>query len=211
MAHTVTSGMQTLRALIALSLGAGVLLSGAQAERTSEPFTVRAGSDFQSLGRLELRHTKHAVTYADAIAVFGRPSSCRLDGSPADALARWRPIGVRLRLTTLGTLPRGTNGCTAPRWIHIDSAFASDSRWHTKLGLHIGSSVADLRRLYPLAIYQRRPNGNWPAPAYWIAHVRERCVIGICSSRYVTVPRLTAHIVGGRVAEFFFPVGAEGE
>ena len=158
-----------------------------------------------------MRHTSHAVTFADAIAVFGKPSWCGLRRSRTEALARWRRIGVRLRLATLGALPPGKNGCTAPRSIHIDSAFAADRRWHTPSGLQIGSTVADVKRLYPRAIFQRRPIGDWPAPAYWIVHVRERCVIGICSSRYETVPRLTIHIIAGRVAELFFPVGAQGE
>jgi hypothetical protein len=37
------------------------------------------------------------------------------------------------------------------------------------------------------------------------------CVIGICRSRYYTAARLTAHIRGGKVVGFFFPVGAQGE
>jgi hypothetical protein len=196
-------------------IGASLALAGASPSAsvtgTRMPFTVQAGRNFQSLGRLELRRTRHAVTYADAIAVFGKPSSCRLHGYPAAALARWRPIGVRLHLATLGGLPPGKNGCNAPRLIHIDSAIASDSRWHTRAGLQIGATVADLKGLYPKATFQRRPIGNWPAPAYWIVHVRERCVIGICRSRYVEVPRLIAHVIAGHVAEFFFPVGAQGE
>jgi hypothetical protein len=183
----------------------------AKDHRSASSFTVRAGRNFQSLGRLELRNTKHAITYADAINVFGKPSSCRLLGNAASALARWHAIGVRLRLATLGALPSGKNGCTAPRSIQIDSAFASGSRWHTPLGLQVGSSIDDLKSLYPKSIFQRRPIGNWPAPAYWIVHVRERCVVGICNARYETVPRLTAHAVAGQVAEFFFPVGAQGE
>jgi hypothetical protein len=108
-------------------------------------------------------------------------------------------------------MPRGKNGCTAPRLIYIESAYVSGSQWQTALGLEIGSSVDDVKSTYPRAILQRRPVGNWPAPAYWIVHVRQRCVIGICRSPYETVPRLTAHIKGGHVAEFFFPVGAQGE
>jgi hypothetical protein len=196
-------------------IGASMVLAMASPSATATgirvPFTVQAGRSFQSLGRLELRRTRHAVTYADAIAVFGKPSSCRLLGYPAAALARWRPIGVRLRLATLGGLPPGKNGCNAPRSIHIDFAIASDSRWHTGAGLRIGATVAELKGLYPNATFQRRQIGNWPAPSYWIVHVRERCVIGICRSRYVDVPRLSAHVIAGRVAEFFFPVGAQGE
>jgi molybdopterin converting factor small subunit len=118
---------------------------------------------------------------------------------------------VRLRLATLGGLPPGKNGCNAPRLIHIDYAYITGTRWRTTRGLRVGDTVEDLHALYPNAIFQRRRIGNWPAPAYWILHVRERCFIGICESRYQTVPRLTTEIRGGRVVAFFFPVGAQGE
>jgi hypothetical protein len=68
-----------------------------------------------------------------------------------------------------------------------------------------------VRRLYPHAIFQRRSERDWPHPAYWIVHVREHCVVGVCGPRYQTAPRLTAYVRAGRVAGFFFPVGAEGE
>ena len=197
--------------LAALLLALAGIVEGAITQGAHRPFTVSAGRAFQLLGRLELRRLRRAVTYADAIAAFGKPSSCRLLGSPTYALARWRPIGVRLRLATLGGLPPGKTGCTAPRSIEIDSAFASDSRWRTSAGLQIGDSVEDLRGLYPAATFQRKPIGNWPAPAYWIVHVRERCRIGFCPSPYQDSPRLTAHVAGGRVVEFFFPVGAQGD
>jgi hypothetical protein len=114
-------------------------------------------------------------------------------------------------LATLGGMPRGKTGCTAPRFIHIDVVFASGVRWQTDVGLRVGDPIEDLISLYPAAQFQRRPIGRWPAPAYWIVHVRERCVIGLCQSQYQEVPRLTAHVRNGRVIEFFFPVGAQGE
>jgi len=211
--------LQTSRNRLILALALAVVFAAIRlamaasvsAQGTGRPFTVSAGRSFQSLGRLELRRTRHSITYADAIAVFGKPSSCRVRGNPSIALARWRSIGVRLRLATLGGMPPGKNGCTAPRLIHIESAIASDGRWHTTAGLRIGDSVADLKSLYPNARFQRQPRGSWPAPAYWIVQVRERCVIGICPTPYVTVPRLSARVAAGRVVEFFFPVGAQGE
>jgi hypothetical protein len=71
------------------------------------PYLVRASSISQRLGMLELRARKAAVTYAEAIREFGRPTSCRLLGSPSEAVARWRDIGIRLRLSTLSALPPG--------------------------------------------------------------------------------------------------------
>ncbi len=189
-----------------------ILVSTAAASRavTERSYAVNAGRTFQTLGNLELRNTRHAVTYADAIRVFGRPSMCQRFAS-GSAIARWTKIGIRIRIATLGAIPPGKTQCSAPRSVQIDSAFASGPLWHTPRGLHIGDAVDDLKALYPTAIYQRRRIGLWPAPAYWIVHVRERCLVGLCRSRYETVPRLTAHVQNGVVTEFFFPVGAEGD
>jgi hypothetical protein len=175
------------------------------------PYVLGASRDHQFLGRLELRSLKHAVTYADAIRAFGKPTSCRLLGYPSDAWANWRSLGLRLRLSTLGAQPPGKNGCTAPGSIYIHSAFVAGSRWQTIKGLRVGLPAGVIRQLYPDAILQPRANRDWPHPAHWIIHVRERCVVGVCGSRYQTSPRLTAYIRAGRVAGFFFPVGAGGE
>jgi hypothetical protein len=175
-------------------------------------FVLRATRHYQTLGNLELRHRKDSVSLGDAIRAFGKPSSCRAGRYSGTALARWHPLGVRLRLATLGGLPPGKNGCTAPGSIYVNVAYVSGSRWQTSRGLQVGSTVDDLRSLYPNAIFKRRPLGVlWPAPSYWIVHVRERCMIGVCNARYHTVPRLAAHVKAGEVVEFFFPVGAQGE
>jgi hypothetical protein len=175
-------------------------------------FVLSAGRNYQTLGNLELRRRKDSVSLADAIRAFGKPSSCRAGRYSGTALARWRLFGIRLRLATLGGLPPGKTGCTAPSAIYINVAYVTGSRWKTTLGLQVGSSVDDLISLYPNAIFKRRPLGVlWPAPAYWIVHVRERCVIGVCNTRYQTVPRLAAHVKSGVVVEFYFPVGAQGE
>jgi hypothetical protein len=76
--------------------------------------------------------------------------------------------------------------------------------------LRVGLPAEVIRQLYPNAIFQRQPRGDWPAPAYWLIHTRTPC-IGACGSRYVTVPRLSAYVKAGRIAGFVFPVGAEGE
>ena len=177
--------------------------------------TLSAGQNRQKLGRLEMRNRRSSVTYADAIRAFGRSTACHATGRQT-AVATWRRVGVRLRLATLGWIPaRHQSPCSSPRSIQIDSAYVTGSRWRTPKGLLVGSTVLELRSLYPSAIYQRRSMRDWPAswpgPAWWIVHARERCVIGICPTRYDTVPRLTAHIRNGKVVAFFFPVGAQGE
>lgn len=175
------------------------------------PYVLGASRDRQFVGMLELRNLRHAVTYRDAIRAFGKPASCRLLGYPSDAVATWRSLGLRLRLSTLGAQPAGKNGCTAPGSIYIHAAYVSGRQWQTQKGLRVGLPVAVIRQLYPGAIPQPRANRDWPHPAYWIVHVPERCVVGVCGARYQTAPRLTAYARAGRVAGFFLPVGAEGE
>jgi hypothetical protein len=175
------------------------------------PYVIGASRSRQFIGRLELRDLEHAVTYGDAIRAFGKPTSCRLLGYPSDAVATWRSLGIRLRLSTLGAQPAGKNGCTAPGSIYIHAAYVSGGQWQTQEGLRVGLAVDVIRHLYPGAIPQPRANRDWPHPAYWIIHVRERCVVGVCGPRLHTAPRLTAYVKAGRVAGFFFPVGAEGE
>lgn len=175
------------------------------------PYVLGASRDRQFLGKLELRDLKHAVTYADAIRAFGPAASCRLLGYPSEAWATWRTLGVRLRLSTLGVQPPGKNGCTAPASIYIHAVYVSGGRWQTSKGLKVGLPAGVIRKLYPDAIVQAHRFRDWPHPAYWIVHVRQRCVVGVCGSRYQTAPRLTAFVRAGRVAGFFFPVGAEGE
>lgn len=173
------------------------------------PYVLGASRDRQSIGKLELRSRSRSVTYQDAINVFGKPTSCaRL--APDTAIAIWRPLGLRLRLATLGGLPPGKNGCDAPRSIYIHSAQVVGKQWQTARGLMVGLPAEVIRQLYNDAIFQRHPRGDWPAPAYWLVHARTAC-IGVCVKRFVTVPRLSAYVKRGRVAGFFFPVGAEGE
>jgi len=92
----------------------------------------------------------------------------------------------------------------------IDTAYVSGTQWQPAKGLKVGLPVAAVRDLYPHA-YQPHPDVGRPGPAYWIVHARMRCVVGICGSPVVTVPMLTASIRAGKVAGFFFPVGAQGE
>jgi hypothetical protein len=106
---------------------------------------------------------------------------------------------------TYGLMPDGETGCTRPDLIHISSIHITGQRWYTGAGLKVGQSGARLRRLYPRAIFQRRER------AWWLVHVRQRCVIGVCDQEFETVPRLIARMKHGRVASFVFPVGAQGE
>src|SRR5215207_4356744 len=202
--------------LLVLAVGLGAIaasaLSASASPQQDSSRLLRAGRDFQTLGRLEMRDRPRAVTYRDAISALGRPSTCRLVGSPTVAVATWRAIGVRLELVTFGGMPRGRTGCNTPGRIMISTASVTRRSWETEEGLRIGDTSVDVRSLYPGAIFKSRPSMyGFPAPAYWIVHVRQRCVIGICSSPYKTAPRLIARIRNDRVTAFYFPVGAQGD
>jgi hypothetical protein len=204
--------LRTLPLVVGLAAIAVYALSASASPRQDSARLLGAGRDYQMLGRLEMQKRPRSVTYRDAINALGRPSSCRLVNGPASAVATWRAVGVRLDLVTLGGMPRGRTGCNSPGRIQISSASVTGPGWETEDGLSIGDTTADVRSLYPRAIFKgRQRRYGFPAPAYWIVHVRQRCVIGICRSPYETVPRLIARIRNDRVSAFYFPVGAQGE
>jgi len=94
----------------------------------------------------------------------------------------------------------------------ISSAYVRGPDWRTGKGLRVGSTIAELRGLYTRARPQPRAfRGWWPHPAWWVVHVRQRCVIGVCRSRYEIAARLTAHVRDSKIIGFFLPVGAQGE
>ena len=107
------------------------------------PYVLEATRQRQTIGELELRDLDHAVTYEDTIHAFGKPSSCRpLFGSPTDAQAEWRSLGLRMRLATLGGLPNGNTACAAPHFIHIHSAYVTGAQWQTTRGLKVDLPAA---------------------------------------------------------------------
>jgi hypothetical protein len=165
------------------------------------PFIVQATPTTQQLGALRIRDRG---TYQDAIDAFGRPSAClpRKPWSPF-ATAVWRTEGFRLRITSLGYIPPGKTFCTDPLHVYIDSAIVTGRRWHTLRGLYVGDSATKLHRLYPHA---RQFREGWG-----IVQTYFRCGAGICQGEHHWVPRLAAVLRNGRVASFYFPVGAEGD
>jgi hypothetical protein len=194
-------------ALVLVALAA----SGSAASATSaldqpaaaeQSFVLRAGANFQRVGGFTVRRDP---TYRGAIRAFGEASRCRLVRGPAFVEASWRPLGLAILLATYGLLPDGETGCTAPASIHISSIHITGTRWYTAAGLKVGQTGRRVSELYPRAIFNRRQR------AWWLVHVRQRCVIGACQREFETVPRLIAKMRNGRVASLVFPVGAEGE
>jgi hypothetical protein len=132
--------------------------------------------------RLSLRCPRHlAITGHSLEALDPRLAAARQERLYC-ARVDLHPLGLRLRPPLAD--PQGAQGRSACR-DHSEAVSARD--------------------------FPARPDIGRPGPAFWIVHVRERCVIGVCGSRFETVPRLTAVVRGGRVAGFYFPVGAEGE
>jgi hypothetical protein len=176
------------------------------------PYVLKAGRQSEAIGGLQLLPRRRSVTYADAIAVFGEATRCKLlFGSSSDAEASWSSLGLRVRLATLGGLHAGKNGCTAPRSIYIDSVYVTGTRWQTTHGLRVGAPVDAITAGYPHALRRRGDYRGWRGPAYWLVHVRARCSVGVCGAKYHEVPRLIARVRAGRIAAFVFPVGAQGE
>lgn len=173
-----------------------------QPSRNEQSFVLRAGPNFQRVGTFTVRRDP---TYRGAIRAFGEASRCRLVSGPTFVEATWRSLGLTILLVTFGGMPEGETGCTRPDLIHISTIHVTGARWYTAVGLKVGQSGRRVRRLYPRAIFRRREQ------AWWLVHVRERCVIGICDTEFVTVPRLKAKMRRGRVAAFVFPVGAQGD
>jgi hypothetical protein len=184
----------------------GALCAVSIAPAAPAPSVIRADQGSQRVGSFRVQSDP---TMRGALRAFGRPSSCRLT-SQISSVATWDRLGLRVSFATFGGIPSGRTACTY-RAIRISWIRASGARWRTGLGLKPDDSVAELRRLYPRARFQRRPIGVWPAPSYWLVHYRERCVIGVCPRPYHQVPKLIAAVRDGVVRSFFLPVGAQGD
>ena len=182
---------------------------GALVVATAAPtHVIRASATIQHVGPLQLERDPHA---AAARAAFGEPSSCRSIRLEDGAIVRWRALGVRIILATLGAIPAGKTSCT---WgaMPIFVVDVTGRSWTTSLGLRVGDGVNKLRRLYPRAPYIERNRGEaFPGHAYWLVTKRTTCVGANCGVRLVTVPQLIAKIRDGRVVEFVLPVFAQGE
>lgn len=141
------AALLAVAALIAAGSGA------AGPSQDSGSRVIRASASFQRLGDWRI---DRASTLSGAIDAFGEPSTCRVH-EPIHATARWAALGVTVDLGTLGGLPPGQTGCTAPELIHVNYVRVTSRAWRTSLGLRVGSTERSLRRLYPRA--ERNPRG----------------------------------------------------
>jgi len=146
---------------VVLVLGALTLVGGAAGD-DSRSHRLQAGASFWRIGDWYLRPSRPAsLTLEGAIDALGKPTSCRADG-PGEATATWRNVGVRVKLATLGGLPKGEGGCEAADLIHVVRAVVTGREWTTARGLRVGDSGYRVRRLYPARVISRRDRGLVP-------------------------------------------------
>jgi hypothetical protein len=201
-----------VRRVIPLLVFLLVFATGANAagDRAHASWLVQAGKNFQRAGEYTVRQTN--TLYADAIAAYGRPSSCRVVGSNNHAIATWAARGIRIELWTYGGMPEDEDGCISPDLIHVSDIRLTDRRWTTSLGLRVGDPTTKLRQVYPRAPYYARKPG-WPAQ-YLLVLTNGPC-IGVCTpaeDRYgVDYSQLSAEVKNGRVVALLVPVGGQGE
>jgi hypothetical protein len=148
-------------------------------EASSTSFLIR--SDAQ-IGNFSV---KNGATLGAAVAAFGQPDTREFNNLVDVCTARWNPIGLRMVLVNFA----GDDPCDNTGFF-IKAAMRSPGQWETGRGLRIGSSISQLRELYPAASYHRSA-ANW-----WLIS-RFKAVVG-----GGVFPGLMAHVRAGRVVSF---------
>ena len=189
-----------MRVPLVTVVGLCILCSGATlAQGSSRPQLIGIdGGGFQ-LGRLVWSWPAHkrAATLADFTRAFGRPSSCRIGSSRADAHVLWRRRGIRGEFTTLGGFPRrGDTACSAPGSVHPDTVDVIDRNWRTNRDLHVGDTLRRLRTLYPHATGRRH--------GWWLVTRRNDPLFG-------TYGQLVADVRNGRVVYLRLVLHEQGD
>jgi len=92
-------------------------VAGGKRELSTASWLVQAGKRFQRAGEYVVRLENKE--FADAIASYGRPSSCRVVDSAQHAVATWADRGFLIDLWTYGGMPEGENGCLSPDLTHV--------------------------------------------------------------------------------------------
>lgn len=186
------------RGALAALVAAGTMVPCAVAGGSN---VIRVGVGSQTIGSWR---TGTRPTLAAALAAFGPVTKCtRLKALPAFASAEWRHLGLRMVFGSYG--PGGARPCRARRAVFLDNAWAYGKQWQTGLGLHVGDSVAKLRRLYPRATLRTYGRGVAPVRGWWLV-VRTSRIPDLHP-----VPALLATARRGRVTALVVNVHAEGD
>jgi hypothetical protein len=83
--------------------------------------------------------------YADALDKFGTPSSFRTDGNLCHVT--WRNAGITIGFAS-ALKPCSTGQLFHSLWYGMS---LWGSQWHNQVGLRVGQSISQVRRLYPKA------------------------------------------------------------
>jgi hypothetical protein len=162
-----------LTRLAVAGLAAAASLVTAAATAAAPPFVIngdRVVGGFTMVG-----------TLAQAKKVFGAPTSVRIPPGSSECDVVWKPLGLKAFVID----PQGRQPC---KFGVVSTLTMSSPKWRTNKGLHVGSTVAQLRKLYPRAGYHGAQSGF---VGYWLI-TRSGCEFDF--------PGLLAKIVGGRVS-----------
>lgn len=164
-----------MRALVVTVLAA--VLPAVPALAASPPFVVQGD---RAVGGLQIGRG----TLADARARFGSPATVRSRASGVECDARWNRIGLKLVF-----LDFANRACADG--VLVTATITSRSAWRTAVGLRVGDSVAQIRRLYPRAsLHPASP----PWTGYWLVTRRTCPEVGA-----IPYPGLLARVRDGRV------------
>jgi hypothetical protein len=133
------------------------------------------------------------TSYRRALRYFARAGQ-RGSSSFPEGLCRLRFAKIGL-FTTFFTHAAGA--ATPVKCTFFGDAEVTGSRWHTANGLHVGATVASMRRLFPRAYNSGKiPGKHWGIPT---GSTRWELTDG-SSSSHAARPILVAYVRAGRVA-----------
>jgi hypothetical protein len=111
----------------------------------ARPYVIKAGASSIQVGPYSVLNSKVRGTYAQATAVFGRATSCRL-APGKKSRATWSGLGLAMQfIVARGGL------CSTSTGMLVQTLTVTGPRWKTSNGLAVGDPVAKLERLYPTA------------------------------------------------------------
>ena len=166
-----------MRAIVVIA-SALVLTGVCKASSTS--FLIRGDAQIGNFS------VKNGATLGAAVAAFGQPDTREFNNLADVCTARWNAIELRMVFVNFA----GDDPCGNTTGFFIKATMRSPGQWETDRGLRIGSSISQLRELYPAASYHRSV-ANW-----WLISRFKAVVAG------GVFPGLMAHVRAGRVVSF---------
>jgi hypothetical protein len=113
------------------------------AKAAARPYVIKVGANSVQIGPYSALTPKVRGTYAQAAAVFGRATSCRL-APGKKSRATWSGLGLAMQfIVARGSL------CSTSTAMLVQTLTVTGPRWKTSNGLAVGDPVAKLELLYP--------------------------------------------------------------